>query len=125
MHAKYSDAAIRRSERDFMELEEQGKLKRIHGGAFIPAPDDRGVPVDLRARLIVKEKHHIATTAAEFVRSNDIIMLDSSTTCGTLASYLLNSWVMILPILTNSLQIISEFSSRQSSAHLICAVRQI
>lgn len=112
-----SDQTIRR---DFMELEEQGKLKRIHGGAFIPAPDDRGVPVDLRARLIVKEKHHIATTAAEFVRSNDIIMLDSSTTCGTFASYLLNSGYDIT-ILTNSLQIISEFSSGQSSAHLICA----
>lgn len=54
---KCSDQTIRR---DLQELEEQGKLKRIHGGAYIPEHDDRAVPVQLRARLIVEEKAHMA-----------------------------------------------------------------
>lgn len=112
-----SDQTIRR---DFQELEEQGKLKRIHGGAFIPTPEDKGVPAKIRARLIVREKLRMAHTAASgFIRSNDLIMLDSSTTCSTLARHILESG-MSVTIITNSAGIISEFETGTSSAHLIC-----
>ena len=112
-----SDQTIRR---DFQELEEQGRLKRIHGGAFIPTAEDKGVPVDLRARLIVSEKLHMAqVTASAYIRNNDVIMLDSSTTCNTLARHLMDSQ-MHVTIITNSIATASAFSSGTASAHLIC-----
>lgn len=115
---KCSDQTIRR---DFQELEEQGRLKRIHGGAFIPESGDRGVPVDLRARLIVKEKRHMARVAADnFIGSHDLIMLDSSTTCNSLARHLLDTGSQVT-IITNSLATISEFSSETTSCNLIGA----
>ncbi len=114
---KCSDQTIRR---DFQELEEQGKLKRIHGGAFIPTYEDKGVPVNLRARLIVKEKIRMAdTAAAAYIRSQDRIMLDSSTTCNTLAKRLMESGPEVT-IITNSLATMSEFGTAARTSHLIC-----
>lgn len=112
-----SDQTIRR---DFQELEEQGRLKRIHGGAFIPTAEDRGVPVDLRAKLIVREKLQMAqVTASAYIKNNDVIMLDSSTTCNTLARHLMDSQIHV-NIITNSIATVSAFSSGSPSAHLIC-----
>ena len=112
-----SDQTIRR---DFQELEEQGRLKRIHGGAFIPSADDKGVPVQIRKTLIVEEKRHIANIAAsKFINPGDVLMLDSSTTCSTLARHLLASNIPIT-IISNSLEIVHDFAAMQNSAHLIC-----
>lgn len=112
-----SDQTIRR---DFQELEEQGRLRRIHGGAFIPSAEDRGVPVDLRAKLIVKEKLQMAkVTAASYIEQNDVIMLDSSTTCRTLARHILETDIPVT-IITNSTGIVEEFLSASTDSHLIC-----
>ena len=96
-----SDQTIRR---DFQELEEQGKLKRIHGGAFIPSVDDAGVPAKVRAKLIVTEKTHMA---------------DSSTTCNTLARHLMGS-KLPLTMITNSSPVARDFLDADTSAQLIC-----
>lgn len=52
-----SDQTIRR---DLQEMDQAGKLKRIHDGAYLPEPEDRGVPIRLRELLIPEEKEHIA-----------------------------------------------------------------
>lgn len=112
-----SDQTIRR---DLQELEEKGKLKRIHGGAFIPTAEDRGVPVQLRAKLIVKEKMHMARITAEsLVREDDVIMLDSSTTCASLARHLISKGIHVT-IISNSVSIACEFSSTQTNTGFIC-----
>jgi len=41
-------------------MDQAGKLKRIHDGAYLPEPEDRGVPIRLRELLIPEEKEHIA-----------------------------------------------------------------
>ena len=112
-----SDQTIRR---DFQELEEQGKLKRTHGGAFLPSADDIGVPLRLRAKLIVKEKLHMAQVAAEsLIKDRDVIMLDSSTTCNTLARHLLESKVNVT-LITNSAAVVKDYISSETSSRLVC-----
>ena len=112
-----SDQTIRR---DFQELEEQGRLKRIHGGAYIQSADDKGVPIQIRKNLIVEEKRHMASLAASrFVNPGDVLMMDSSSTCSTLARQLLATKVPIT-IISNSLDIVHDFAVMQHSAHLIC-----
>lgn len=112
-----SDQTIRR---DLQEMEESGKLKRIHGGAYLPTVDDKGVPIQLRAHLIPKEKEHIAgITVDNYVDENDLIMMDSSTTCLTMAKEILLRNLHVT-IITNSLSIVSLFDSAPQSAQLIC-----
>lgn len=48
-----SEETIRR---DLKEMESQNKLKRIHGGAFLPDADDKGAPVQLRETFFSQEK---------------------------------------------------------------------
>lgn len=111
-----SDQTIRR---DFQELEEQGVLKRIHGGAFIEEPEDRGVPMSLRSLLLPDEKKHMAELAAEkHIGTNDVIMLDHSSTCDTLARRLLDSRRTVT-IITNSVSIAEAFTHASVPASLI------
>lgn len=115
---KCSDQTIRR---DLQELEEQGKLKRVHGGAYIPDPDYRFAPVQLRARLIVEEKSRMAQLAADrYISAGDTIMLDASTTCDALARLILASGNG-MTVITNSFATTSEYLSSQSDAVLILA----
>ena len=112
-----SDQTIRR---DIQELEDQGRLKRIHGGAFIPSGIDKGAPVQLREKLIVTEKLHMARIAASsFIRDHDVIMLDSSTTCNALARHLLSTDADVT-VITNSVGTVCDFRDKPSVTRLIC-----
>ncbi len=111
-----SDQTIRR---DFQELEEQGVLKRIHGGAFIESPEDKGVPIRLRSLLLPEEKKYMSGLAAEkYIDQGDVIMLDHSSTCGTLARRILDMYSNVT-IMTNSVSIAETFTQTNVSASLI------
>ena len=51
-----SEETIRR---DLKEMEAQNKLKRIHGGAFLPDADDKGAPVQLRETFSHRKKNDL------------------------------------------------------------------
>ncbi|OON86846.1 hypothetical protein BXO88_06180 [Oribacterium sp. C9] len=112
-----SDQTIRR---DLQEMEEAGKLKRTHGGAYlISSEDDKGAPISLRAQLIPDEKRHIGIIAAHnFIQPDDIIMIDSSTTCLSLAETIINMHIPVT-IITNSHNIVSLFNKNNMTAKLI------
>lgn len=111
-----SEETIRR---DLNDLETQRKLKRIHGGAFLPETEDRGAPVHLKETFLPKEKGSLASfTLKNHIREGETIMLDSSTTCLTLAQQL-SIQNMKLTIITNSLRICSLFDKQVSSIRLI------
>lgn len=101
-----SEETIRR---DLREMENEGKLIKIHGGAFLPESDDKGAPQQLRETIFSEKKENLANyTVKHFIKENDTIMLDCSTTCLALAKQLLNSNIK-LTIITNSLRIFNLF----------------
>ncbi|EHR32572.1 hypothetical protein HMPREF9709_01503 [Helcococcus kunzii ATCC 51366] len=111
-----SEETIRR---DFKELENKGLLKRIHGGAFLPDKEDKGAPIQLREKYFSKEKNDIATYVINnFLNDNDTIMLDSSTTCLTLAKAIIKH-DLNLTIITNSLKIMELFDNNKTGITLI------
>lgn len=111
-----SEETIRR---DLKEMEAQGLLKRTHGGAFLDEDEDKTIPSNLRKLYIPKEKDKIAKIAlSNFIEDNDIIILDSSTTCLHLAKMIIQS-DMKVTIITNSLSIISLFDQSYNNARLI------
>lgn len=105
--------------RDLKEMEAKGMLKRIHGGAFLPGDEDKSAPLKLRERIVPKEEDAIAQLALEhFIENNDILILDSSSTCYRLAKMLIAS-DMDLTVITNSLSIISLFEGQKKNIKLI------
>ncbi len=87
---------------DLIQLEKEGKLKRYHGGAYVIANNKD----DLKLR---KSNEHpankslIGKKAAEFVRANELTILDSGSTITQLANNI--SHMNDLNIITNSINI--------------------
>lgn len=111
-----SEETIRR---DLREMEKANKLCRIHGGAYLPEKYDKGVPIQLRETFYIEEKEQMAQRALNCIKDNDVIMLDSSTTCLKLAEALIASQLNIT-LITNSLRICNLCESYQSNINLIC-----
>jgi DeoR family transcriptional regulator, fructose operon transcriptional repressor len=107
-----SEATVRR---DLDSLEEQGKARRVHGGAMrVKFP--RTEPVfDEKAAFHAVEKKHIAESAIEFIEDGDTIFLDGGSTLTSLAKLLERR--NNLTVVTNSLIAASELM--ESSHRLI------
>ncbi|GMA49447.1 DeoR family transcriptional regulator [Alicyclobacillus contaminans] len=102
-----SESTIRR---DLQELDEQGLLKRTHGGA---------VPLEMAGfEATIQEKHaqrlaekvQIAKRALDMIRPGDTVLLDSGSTTLQIARLLPD---MDVTVVTNSLAIAQELSTYQ------------
>ena len=111
-----SEETIRR---DLRELETAGKLNRTRGGAYISDKYDKTYASPLRRTLYQKEKTQMSISAMNFIHDRDVIFLDSSTTCLTLARLLLGS-KLNLTVVTNSMMVCSVCAVPNSSINLIC-----
>ena len=105
--------------RDLKELDQAGKLIRTHGGAYIVEKHDKSFPIDLRKSYIASTKSRMAELAMKYIQDNDVLMLDQSTTCLSLAEKLISSG-RSYTIITNSLAICEAFNASHSNVELIC-----
>ena len=105
--------------RDLKEMEKAGKLVRTHGGAYLVEKYDKGYPIELRKSYLQHTKEKLAEAAVKEIRENDVVMLDSSTTCLAIAEAILARELNIT-LVTNSLAICSLFSGANSGVNLIC-----
>jgi DeoR/GlpR family transcriptional regulator of sugar metabolism len=96
--------------RDLRNLEMHGFIKRTHGGAIIndePARDEE-LPVMFRKAINIEKKCMIDKKASSFVKDDDVIVLDNSTTVTCMIKYLPRHYK--LTIITNALQTMFEIS---------------
>ena len=74
-----SESTIRR---DLTELDRQGRLTKVHGGATLP--DSRFLAdeptMEAKETLAVAEKRSIAATAAALITAEDFVFIDAGTT---------------------------------------------
>lgn len=103
--------------RDLRELEDDGNLTRIHGGAKANAASQASstnpstandVPFAIRHTKNIKEKKEICKRAASFIKSHDTIFLDNSSTTLFLPQYIPKE--LIVTIITNSIKVLLETS---------------
>lgn len=80
-----SEATIRR---DLDKLKKTGLLKRTYGGAVLIEGIDSEIPLVVREEERTAEKELIAKAAAELIREDDVIIIDSSSTCAKLVPFL-------------------------------------
>lgn len=98
--------------RDLEQMEQDGLVQRIHGGAYLNKHDQNGkisLPLVNEDDLEQKSKQAIATEAAKLVNSGDIIALDSSEVSYLLAKRLVNQEITVI---TNSIPVTLEFLNR-------------
>ncbi len=113
-----TDVSIRR---DLMILEDEGRLRRVHGGA-VPASVGR-VPgtYALKARENREQKARIGAAAASLIRPGDVVIFDSGSTVAQVAAHVPASLrrSSAITVVTNSLPVVSEIAAWEGP-HLIC-----
>jgi len=94
--------------RDLEELEKQGLVRRVHGGA-IGVGSSFELPYHVREIKNPAEKTSIALQTVELINDGDTIMLDASSTALYTARRLVNK--KGITVVTNSLRIINELAT--------------
>ncbi len=106
-----SEVTIRK---DLEKLEEEGFLRRIHGGAVLSPPDVLATTETLPAPsedstgAFGSDFHEIALIAVDMIQDNDSIMLTNGPICLEIARHLKHK--QNLTVLTNDLAIALELS---------------
>ena len=90
--------------RDLKLLEEQGIVRRVHGGVTVRSSSLADSTILYRSRLADAEKDALARAAVELIEPGQAIILDDSTTVGHLAAQIVTC--KPLTVITSSLSII-------------------
>lgn len=101
-----SEATVRR---DLNELERQGFIKRVHGGAVLLDGVTRELPLYVRQHQNSGAKQIIAERAVRLIHDGQVIFMDASSTVMFLIRYL--EMFKMLTIVTNGLKTAQELSS--------------
>lgn len=113
-----TDTSIRR---DLRLIEEQGHLKRVHGGAVAGPRSLRLGAYAAKAREHLDEKRRIATAAAALVAPGNVVLFDSGTTVAQAAAQIAQGLRVANAItaVTHSLPVMDEIAS-WPGPHLVC-----
>lgn len=104
-HLGVSDVTIRK---DLQQLEDQGYLTRVRGGAVFSGRGQLELRFAARQQLCLEEKRRMADRAAQRVRPGDTIFLDGSSTVFQMTRLLRNH--QGLTVITNGLYAALELS---------------
>ena len=107
----YSNATINR---DLIILEKQGHVKRSYGGVEILKHKE--IPRNFRYHLSKSEKTKLAKFASDFIKDNDTVFIDGSTTLEPIGRYLLKK--KNITVITNNIALVSFLS--QFNINTVC-----
>ena len=110
-----SESSIRR---DLDKLQNDGIIKRVHGGAVIVNGSSNEPPYDLRTYQYTVEKKRISEYAVRFIKEGQTIFLDSSSTVAFLAANL--STFHNITIITDNISTAMDIS-RKTDLCVYCA----
>lgn len=102
--------------RDLLELEAEGHVKRVHGGAVLPHPAPEE-PFQERMSLHLNEKKAIAKCAIKLIKPGQCVMIDAGTTTSVFARELTK--VPNLLVVTNSIDIVTMLHQSDHSVQVL------
>ncbi|MGF2616037.1 DeoR/GlpR transcriptional regulator [Rossellomorea vietnamensis] len=108
-----SESTIRR---DLIQLEEEKKLKRVHGGASLLQGKRTEPSMSEKTFKNLQDKINIAKTAASFIQDGDSIYLDAGTTTQQMISLLEQKE---LTIVTNGITLVEPLIEKGISTYLL------
>ena len=90
--------------RDLLEMEQNGLLVRVHGGAVLSSDMKPYMNLLDRNKVHVEQKQDLALNALKFISEGDIIGIDSGSTAISLAKALKERFTR-LTVITHSLDV--------------------
>jgi DeoR family transcriptional regulator, aga operon transcriptional repressor len=96
---------------DLDSLDRSGALIRSHGGALKRASALQDSPIDVKETLHHGEKVRIGHAAAQMIRENETVMLDSGTTTAEVTRHMKFLKLKSLTVITNALNIAMELAN--------------
>src|SRR5690625_4006920 len=108
-----SESTIRR---DLTDLEKQGKLVRIHGGATISERKLQELTFSEKSTKNLQEKVNLAKLAASLVQKEDCIYLDAGSTVIQMIPYLAGKDIVVV---TNGLTHVEALTEHGITTYLI------
>lgn len=112
--------SLETARRDLLDLEKEGVLRRVHGGAIC---ENKTRPFcDLKSRNMRKtdEKEQLCRLATEYVCENDIIGIDSGSTSMFFARALAEKFNS-LTVVTHSLDVFEVLARHRNFKVILCA----
>jgi len=100
--SKQFDVSEETIRRDLAQLEKEGVLNRVYGGAYIVDGVQNDVDINLRKNIYSESKEKIASICSGLIENGDSIILDSSTTSLYIARKIIDKNITVI---TNSLEI--------------------
>jgi len=110
---KASESTIRR---DLIQLEQEHRLKRVHGGASLLQGKRLEPSYEFKADVNFKEKQRVAQLAAHLIADGDSIYLDAGTTTLQMIPYLCQK---DLTVVTNAINLIEPLINKGLTAYLL------
>lgn len=92
--------------KDLDQLEEEGHLRRVHGGAIINKSLYPGMALPEKQKLNLEQKERIARKAVNMINQGDVILLDSGSTTHQLAKLIKE--LKGITVITNGINIAAE-----------------
>lgn len=114
------DVSVETIRRDLLELEKQGILQRVHGGAVKMGDMTPILDLPRRKELDKDSKIELCETAAMLVEEGDIICID----CGSTAIYFadaLKRRLSKLTVVTHSLDVFHILTEKEGFQVILCA----
>ncbi|MCP3031350.1 DeoR/GlpR family DNA-binding transcription regulator [Halobacillus sp. A1] len=105
-HTQASESTIRR---DLDQLEQSGKLHRVHGGASLRHATSVEPTIDEKYTKFHPEKKLIAEAAASLVRDGESIFIDAGTTTYEMISYLSGKDITVVTNGLNQLDALTDY----------------
>lgn len=102
--------------RDLLLLEQDGKLRRVHGGAVRADPPPER-PFRTRKRVQMDAKREIARAGVGLIKPGSSCFIDAGTTTAAFAAELVR--VADLLVITNSLEVAMTLRAAQSNAEIL------
>jgi len=97
--------------RDLNELENEGLIRRTHGGAVSETLGQIDLDYSARRTQHARAKRQIGAAAAELVRPGDVIFLDAGTTVLAMTEFLTS--LNPLTVVTHSLTVVERLGGRE------------
>lgn len=114
------DVSVETIRRDLLHLEQQGMLKRVHGGAVENRNMKQFASLSVRNEEFSEEKKNLSENAMRFIKEKDIISVDIGSTANCFAKVLKENF-SDLTVVTNSLDVFDILSNHADFKVILCA----
>ncbi|MBQ3181692.1 MAG: DeoR/GlpR transcriptional regulator, partial [Clostridia bacterium] len=116
---KEFNVSVETIRRDLLYMEQQGLLKRVHGGAVENQNMKHFATLDVRNEEFSEEKRMLSQNAIKFIEEKDIICVDTGSTANCFARVLKENFSE-LTVVTNSLDVFNILSNHKDFKLILC-----